>query len=288
LEEIEHYIHRYFRDLTGVGLGVVVDLISARCDTAETSLVAFLELEAAITQKGYLADPGAAVLYNEMKSIVLKLDEAIRDVLPRYMVPSAYIPRWNLPMMPSGKLDRKQLRIDAESFSAEQWAHFRKFCTLNPAASQRKVATSEEITLQGLWADILHIGVEQINADDSFFTLGANSITAMKLVELARRRGFRLNVADVFTHPVLGDLAPRVGRVESSPRNNDDLGYTPLQQLTSPNPTLIQGQSDNIPLVMIHDGGGTTYAYHCMGRIHRPLFGIHYPGFVQQSPGGEE
>ncbi len=29
------------------------------------------------------------------------------------------------------------------------------------------------------------------------------------------------------------------------------------------------------PLVLVHDGGGTTFSYHCLEPIHRPVYGIH-------------
>ena len=48
------------------------------------------------------------------------------------------------------------------------------------------------------------------------------------------------------------------------------------------NPTLIdEGLSRTsagkapAPLVMIHDGGGTTFSYHCLNPIGRPLWGIY-------------
>lgn len=158
LEEIEYHVYRYLRDLTGVELGVVADLITTESIIDKSSLVGFIELKEAIKQKGYLVDPGVAVLHNEMKSIVAGLDAVLRDSLPRYLIPSAYVPHWKLPMMQSGKVNRKELRIDAESFSAKQWAHILQNPSMfNSATSGRRVTTTEEITLQGLWAEILHI-----------------------------------------------------------------------------------------------------------------------------------
>jgi hypothetical protein len=36
---------------------------------------------------------------------------------------------------------------------------------------------------------------------------------------------------------------------------------------------------DVIPLVLIHDGGGTVFNYWTLGPLHRPLFGISDPAF---------
>ncbi|KAF8888767.1 Alpha/Beta hydrolase protein [Infundibulicybe gibba] len=44
------------------------------------------------------------------------------------------------------------------------------------------------------------------------------------------------------------------------------------------NPEVIQEQPGPLPLVLIHDGGGTALAYRSLGDIRRTLLGIHSPG----------
>ncbi|KAK1835922.1 Alpha/Beta hydrolase protein [Podospora conica] len=52
-----------------------------------------------------------------------------------------------------------------------------------------------------------------------------------------------------------------------------------------PNLDLIQDQGrvapwvKTTPLVLLHDGGGTTFAYHCLGRLNRTVYGISNPYF---------
>jgi thioesterase domain-containing protein len=48
------------------------------------------------------------------------------------------------------------------------------------------------------------------------------------------------------------------------------------------NPTLIHEGPENTsgqpaPLVLIHDGGGTTFSYHCMDPTNRPLWAVQNP-----------
>ncbi|KAK3370084.1 Alpha/Beta hydrolase protein [Podospora didyma] len=56
------------------------------------------------------------------------------------------------------------------------------------------------------------------------------------------------------------------------------------------NPTLIQeaaggpSRTGTTPLVLIHDGGGTIFSYHCLGELHRPLYGIANPHFRSGEP----
>lgn len=49
------------------------------------------------------------------------------------------------------------------------------------------------------------------------------------------------------------------------------------------NPVLIQPAprvgGSNIPLFLIHDGGGTVFSYFLLGEIKRPVYGIHNPKF---------
>ncbi|KAH8879581.1 alpha/beta-hydrolase [Thozetella sp. PMI_491] len=55
--------------------------------------------------------------------------------------------------------------------------------------------------------------------------------------------------------------------------------------MLSENPSIIQDPRDfpwienvrDTPLVLIHDGGGTTFSYWCLGELHRVLYGIHNP-----------
>jgi Thioesterase domain len=49
------------------------------------------------------------------------------------------------------------------------------------------------------------------------------------------------------------------------------------------NPTLVQSAPSHrvnaVPLVLIHDGGGTTFSYHCLGSLQRTVYAISNPRF---------
>lgn len=49
------------------------------------------------------------------------------------------------------------------------------------------------------------------------------------------------------------------------------------------NPTLVQlassSQQDAAPLILTHDGGGTTFSYHCLPPLDRTVYAIHNPRF---------
>ncbi|WP_227371286.1 phosphopantetheine-binding protein, partial [Mycobacterium fragae] len=64
--------------------------------------------------------------------------------------------------------------------------------------------------LAGIYAQVL--GVERVGVDDSFFELGGDSLSAMRLIA-AVNAGLDagLSVRAVFEAPTVAQLAPRVG-----------------------------------------------------------------------------
>jgi aryl carrier-like protein len=67
-----------------------------------------------------------------------------------------------------------------------------------------------EKTLLSLWGTLLDLPEDTIAGHDSFFDLGGDSITAMKLAGEARDHGLSLTVADVFRNPCFDGMAARV------------------------------------------------------------------------------
>lgn len=92
--------------------------------------------------------------------------------------------------------------VDSESFpdaSGEE-------SSTEAGSSQDLVRT----VLMDIWKELLHMPDDDIMGHDSFFDLGGDSVTAMKLVGEARDQGLTLTVADVFRYPCLDDLAAAV------------------------------------------------------------------------------
>lgn len=84
--------------------------------------------------------------------------------VPEYMVPSAFVTLAELPLGPSGKLDRRALPAPTACISEPGYVAPR-------SAIEKKLA--------GLWASALH--VEKVGIHDSFFDLGGHSLMAMQL-----------------------------------------------------------------------------------------------------------
>lgn len=84
--------------------------------------------------------------------------------------------------------------------------------------------------LRRLWASVLQ--VDEIGADDDFFSLGGDSILALQVVARARAQQVPLTVRQLFTHPTLRALASTVGQLPSAPvaRPVSVGDLTPIQQ----------------------------------------------------------
>ena len=108
LDDVEHHV----RDSLGGEIQVVAEMVSPQ-GSITPILVAFLALD-----KGACA-PGAELQAAVKQRVTTQLEERLANVLPVYMVPTAYIPVDKIPMTATGKTDRRWLREIGSSFTLE-------------------------------------------------------------------------------------------------------------------------------------------------------------------------
>ncbi|AQA25480.1 amino acid adenylation domain protein [Rhodococcus sp. MTM3W5.2] len=123
-------------------------------------------------------------------------DHALR-ILPVHMVPTTVMVLDAIPLTPVGKLDRAALPEP-------------DFDSLTPRF--RVPGNSTEAGLVTVFAEVT--GVDRVGADDDFFTLGGNSLSATRAVaRINRACGSRIGVRDLFECRTAAALAPRCVRV---------------------------------------------------------------------------
>lgn len=77
----------------------------------------------------------------------------------------------------------------------------------SPTLGEKKEKSVEmERKLWNLWSSALDLPPNIVKLQESFFKLGGDSITAMKMASAAREQGLTLTVADVFNNPVFEDM----------------------------------------------------------------------------------
>jgi acyl-CoA synthetase (AMP-forming)/AMP-acid ligase II/acyl carrier protein len=115
-----------------------------------------------------------------------------KELLPEYMVPSAFVTLDSLPLTPNGKVDRQALPEPEEA-----------------RAAYRAPKTPRQELLCSLFAEAL--GVPRVGLDDSFYDLHGESLMAMRLVSaISERLGAELLVSDIFDAPTVAELDRQV------------------------------------------------------------------------------
>jgi amino acid adenylation domain-containing protein/non-ribosomal peptide synthase protein (TIGR01720 family) len=124
------------------------------------------------------------------------LGSFLKEKLPDYMVPSAFVELDAFPLTTNGKLDRTAL-------PAPTWA---------PAPTEFTAPrTPTEELLASLWANLLE--VTAVGREANFFALGGHSLLATRMVSRIRDAfGVELPLRDLFESPTLAGLAEQIER----------------------------------------------------------------------------
>ncbi len=126
-----------------------------------------------------------------------RIRAALRTALPEPMIPAHVLRLAELPLTPSGKLDRRALP--------------------QPEAAQREYRAPRnelERALAAIWSDMLEL--EQVGLDDDFFELGGHSLLATRIVSRARQAfGVELPLRSLFESRTLEAFAAWVTRAQA-------------------------------------------------------------------------
>jgi non-ribosomal peptide synthase protein (TIGR01720 family) len=125
-----------------------------------------------------------------------ELHHFLKQQLPEYMVPNAFVLLDALPLTSNGKVNRRALPAPD---------------TTRPELAGTYVAprTSVEELLAGIWIDVL--GLEKVGIHDNFFELGGDSILSIQVVARANQAGLALTPKQLFGHQTIVELATVAG-----------------------------------------------------------------------------
>ena len=120
----------------------------------------------------------------------------MREKLPDYMIPSAFVLLDALPLTPNGKVDRRALPAP-DPVQAE----LRHDYVAPRTATEKRVAE--------IWADLLYI--DKVGIHDNFFDLGGHSLLATQVMSRLRETfNVEVRLRTLFEKPTLAGLAERV------------------------------------------------------------------------------
>lgn len=184
------------------------------------------------------------------REIVDALRARLREVLPDYMVPTAFVSIERLPLNANGKLDRFALPAPGSERHAAQDA--------------RLPRNALEVEIAAVWAALL--GFDEFGIDENFFDLGGDSFKAVRAV---RGIGRGLSVMDLFRHPTVALLAEHLAGAAS-------VSEGLLHRLTPRD-----ARADGVTWVCVPFGGGSAISYLALSQ-HVPesdaLYAVELPG----------
>ncbi|PZG09193.1 non-ribosomal peptide synthetase/MFS transporter, partial [Nonomuraea aridisoli] len=183
--------------------------------------------------------------------------EALSATLPVHMVPARLVVLSRLPLTPNGKLDRRALSAPPDAEASPSGAAPR-------TATERRVAAA--------WSEVL--GVDDFGIDDSFFSLGGDSFSALRLV---RRIDPSLALVELYRQPTVRGLAALLDQRPAEPA-----ARRLLHRLTPSD----AGQ-DGVTVVAIPYSGGSAIAYQPLAAAlpaDWALYAVELPGHDQSRP----
>ncbi|GIJ98274.1 nonribosomal peptide synthase [Aspergillus viridinutans] len=195
LGEVEEHIRQCC-----AGASEVVAEVLIPPGASNPQLVAFVWISSLTL--GSAAGDVLAGFTDEFQAFVTHTETRLRQAVPAFLMPSIFIPLARIPRTGSGKIDRRSIRDGLLSLPAGALDPIRR-----RKAPKVEPRTHAERQLQKIWAEVLHLPLEDIGTQDHFFHLGGDSIDAMKVAALARGDGLAVGVSDIFNQPVLTLLA---------------------------------------------------------------------------------
>ncbi|MGW4233440.1 non-ribosomal peptide synthetase [Streptomyces sp. NPDC004980] len=124
------------------------------------------------------------------------LRDRLGDILPAYMVPSAFHRLAALPLTANGKIDRRELTLRASELDGT-----------GVREDDNLPRTSTERRLAAVWAEVLGVPRDLVGRRDNFFDRGGTSLSAVRVAISLDRE---VSLKDLVRHPVLTDLASLV------------------------------------------------------------------------------
>jgi thioesterase domain-containing protein/acyl carrier protein len=185
---------------------------------------------------------------NDSMPSVGELRSYLKEKLPEYMIPSAFLTLEAFPMTPNGKIDRKTLPAPSDP---------------RLEASREYVAPREplEKTLVAIWSKILE---KTVGVRDDFFELGGHSLAALKvLTEVKKQTGKTLPLATFFQASTVEAVADILRKEVQNPSWSS---LVPIQPAGS-----------RPPLFLVHGAEGNVLLYRQVSRYLRsdqPVYGL--------------
>jgi amino acid adenylation domain-containing protein len=165
----------------------------------------------------------------------------LRQTLPEYMLPAAFVSMATLPLTPNGKVDRRALPQPDVS-------------DLQTAGTYVAPRSPLEQQLAQIWAKVLKL--EQVGIYDNFFDLGGQSILAIRLsAQIEKQLGQSFPITQLLQAPTIADQSTLLhDPTPPEPTATPQLPVSPslVSPSLSKNLVLLRKGNDQPPLFLIY------------------------------------
>ncbi|RAH41264.1 acetyl-CoA synthetase-like protein [Aspergillus brunneoviolaceus CBS 621.78] len=145
-------------------------------------------------------------------ALASRIHDYLTRVLPYFMVPSVYVPLDTMPLTRSRKLDRMHLQKIVSAIPPEQLVR-RSTLDQNADIAPR---TALEMTVQEIWCRVLNREAADVALGTSFWSLGGDSISALRVLSFLRAQGIQVTVQSIMQYNTLGSFCALLEDIESS------------------------------------------------------------------------
>jgi surfactin family lipopeptide synthetase A len=185
----------------------------------------------------------------------------LKQTLPDYMIPAAFVVLEELPLTPNGKIDRKSLPLPGLSLARS-----------SPKREIVSPRTQLELELVKIWEQAL--GTKIASVRDNFFDLGGHSLLAVRMfAQIEKVFKTRLPLATLYEAPAIEDMARILSSGVVSWR------WSPL--------VAIQTSGSRPPFFCFHGAGGNVLIYRNLAQYlgpDQPFYGLQSQGLDGSSP----
>ncbi|MGB8690508.1 MAG: amino acid adenylation domain-containing protein [Microcoleus sp.] len=172
-----------------IELGEIEAVLSQHPDVRETVVIARKNVTGDKQLVAYV------VCHQQPSPAISDLRRFLKEKLPEYMVPGAFVVLEALPLTPNGKVDRRALPAPEKRSELEE--------------SFVAPRTPIEEILASIWGNILSI--DSVGVSDNFFELGGHSLLATQVISRVRDTlAVELPLRSLFEAPTIAEFALRV------------------------------------------------------------------------------
>jgi amino acid adenylation domain-containing protein len=184
--------------------------------------------------------------------------EQLQKQLPEYMIPAVFVKLEELPLTPSGKVDRRALPA-VETGRPMLGSAYAAPCT-----------PLEEL-LVVIWSEVLD--VTPVGVLDNFFELGGDSIRSIQILARAQKEGIAFTLQQLFQHPTIRDLA-RVAGIQADQSEASELKEFDLIS-ENDRQRLPDDVEDAYPLTQLQAGMIFHSEYSPATAVYHDIFAFH-------------